>query len=142
MAALLLYSLKDELVSGTVVCERRRPHWWTTEPVPLERGAAQRKGGSEGELDTSRDDLHHSRSGQNLTVLDAPADYKRTDAVLDRVLQNMHRIELEGESMRRPEGAPKTARSEGDRDGSKRSKATAPAPETGGAGEATPGRPA
>jgi DNA replication protein DnaC len=31
------------------------------------------------------------------------------DAVLDRVLQNLHRIELEGESMRRPEGAPKTA---------------------------------
>jgi len=67
------------------------------------------------------------------------------DAVLDRVLQNLHRIELEGESMRRPEGAAKTAgtaRSESDRDGSKRSKATAPTPETGGAGEATPGRPA
>jgi DNA replication protein DnaC len=28
------------------------------------------------------------------------------DAVLDRVLQNLHRIELAGESMRRPEGAP------------------------------------
>ncbi len=67
------------------------------------------------------------------------------DAVLDRVLANLHRIEMEGESMRRPEGAPKTAgthRRESDRDGSKRSKATAPAPETGGAGEATPGRPA
>ncbi len=67
------------------------------------------------------------------------------DAVLDRVLQNLHRIELEGESMRRPEGAPKTAgtaRSGSDRDESKRSKATAPAPETGGAGEASPGRPA
>ena len=66
------------------------------------------------------------------------------DAVLDRVLANLHRIELEGESMRRPEGAPKTAGTarSGDRDGSKRSKTTAPAPETGGAGEATPGRPA
>lgn len=32
------------------------------------------------------------------------------DAVLDRVLQNLHRIELEGESMRRPEAASKTAR--------------------------------
>lgn len=31
------------------------------------------------------------------------------DAVLDRVLQNLHRIELEGESMRRPEGATTTA---------------------------------
>jgi DNA replication protein DnaC len=31
------------------------------------------------------------------------------DAVLDRVLQNLHRIELEGESMRRPEGTPKAA---------------------------------
>jgi len=31
------------------------------------------------------------------------------DAVLDRVLQNLHRIELEGESMRRPENAPTTA---------------------------------
>jgi len=30
------------------------------------------------------------------------------DAVLDRVLQNLHRIELEGESMRRPEGAKTT----------------------------------
>ncbi len=66
------------------------------------------------------------------------------DAVLDRVLANLHRIELEGESMRRPEGAPKTAGTarSSDRDGSKRSKTTAPAPETGGAGEATPGRPA
>jgi len=31
------------------------------------------------------------------------------DAVLDRVLQNLHRIELEGESMRRPENASTTA---------------------------------
>ncbi|MGI8807177.1 MAG: ATP-binding protein, partial [Acidimicrobiales bacterium] len=31
------------------------------------------------------------------------------DAVLDRVLANLHRIELEGESMRRPEGTPKAA---------------------------------
>jgi DNA replication protein DnaC len=31
------------------------------------------------------------------------------DAVLDRILSNLHRIELEGESMRRPENAPTTA---------------------------------
>ena len=32
------------------------------------------------------------------------------DAVLDRILQNLHRIELEGESMRRPDNASGTAR--------------------------------
>ena len=32
------------------------------------------------------------------------------DAVLDRVLQNVHRIELDGESMRRPEATPGPAR--------------------------------
>ncbi len=31
------------------------------------------------------------------------------DAVIDRVLQNLHRIELAGESMRRPQGAPTKA---------------------------------
>ena len=31
------------------------------------------------------------------------------DAVLDRLLQNVHRIELEGESMRRPDNTPTTA---------------------------------
>jgi DNA replication protein DnaC len=32
------------------------------------------------------------------------------DAVLDRLLQNVHRIELDGESMRRPEGPPDPGR--------------------------------
>ncbi len=58
------------------------------------------------------------------------------DAVLDRVLQNVHRIELEGESMRRPETATTSAaedRGERDRDGKKRPQGPTPAPDTDGA---------
>lgn len=40
---------------------------------------------------------------------DAMGDPTVADAVLDRVLQNLHRIELQGESMRRPDRAPTTA---------------------------------
>jgi len=64
------------------------------------------------------------------------------DAVLDRVLQNLHRIELEGESMRRPETATTTTaegKGERDRDGKKRPQGSTPAPETDGA-EAPPAR--
>ena len=39
------------------------------------------------------------------------------DAVLDRVLQNLHRVELAGESMRRPEGAPAVGADPPARDG-------------------------
>ena len=57
------------------------------------------------------------------------ADDKRTDAVLDRLLSNLHRIELEGESMRRPESAPKTtgARSARGRSGAKKADGSTPA---------------
>ncbi|MGH9185571.1 MAG: IS21-like element helper ATPase IstB [Acidimicrobiales bacterium] len=58
------------------------------------------------------------------------------DAVLDRVLQNLHRIELEGESMRRPEGASNTAGGgdgERGRTGAKRANRSAPAHDAGGA---------
>jgi len=51
------------------------------------------------------------------------------DAVLDRLLSNLHRIDLEGESMRRPESAPKTtgARSERGRSGAKKADGSTPA---------------
>lgn len=55
------------------------------------------------------------------------------DAVLDRVLANLHRIELEGESMRRPEGASRTAGGGGGRKGAKRASAPAPAHDADGA---------
>jgi len=50
------------------------------------------------------------------------------DAVLDRVLQHLHRIELEGESMRRPEGASKTGGEDGGerRSGAKRATRSPP----------------
>jgi len=54
------------------------------------------------------------------------------DAVLDRVLQNLHRIELEGESMRRAEGEAKTTDQRG-RNGAKRAVRSAPADDAGGA---------
>ncbi len=41
-----------------------------------------------------------ARLAQNLEVVDAPAHHKRTDAVLDRLLQSAQRVELQGESMR------------------------------------------
>jgi len=43
----------------------------------------------------------------------SPYEYKRTDAVLDRVLQGAQRIELEGESMRRTETAAPSRRRNG-----------------------------
>lgn len=49
------------------------------------------------------------------------------DAVLDRVLQNLHRIELEGESMRRSEGAPGPARTRGANKTTKRATPDRPA---------------
>ncbi|MGH3858483.1 IS21-like element helper ATPase IstB, partial [Actinokineospora sp.] len=49
------------------------------------------------------------------------------DAVLDRVLQNLHRIELEGESMRRPEGASKTGGERGRAKGPKQADRSADA---------------
>lgn len=52
------------------------------------------------------------------------------DAVLDRVLANLHRIELEGESMRRAEGETKTSGQRG-RNGAKRAGRSAPAEGTG-----------
>jgi DNA replication protein DnaC len=54
------------------------------------------------------------------------------DAVLDRVLQNLHRIELEGESMRRPESASTTAgATKRGQSGAKRVTTPAPAPDAG-----------
>ncbi len=50
------------------------------------------------------------------------------DAVLDRVLQNLHRIELEGESMRRPETKSKAS---GGGNGAKRADRSAPANDAG-----------
>jgi len=44
---------------------------------------------------------------------EAIAEPTVADAVLDRVLHNLHRIELEGESMRRPEHAPNNPRAGG-----------------------------
>lgn len=58
---------------------------------------------------------------------DAMGEPTVADAVLDRVLSNLHRIELEGESMRRPENAPTTAGGRGGRSGAKRT--TRPAPD-------------
>ena len=59
------------------------------------------------------------------------------DAVLDRVLQNLHRIELEGESMRRPQDTPTTdSPNSPEQRGENRTKRTnrpAPAHETGAA---------
>jgi DNA replication protein DnaC len=46
------------------------------------------------------------------------------DAVMDRVLQHLHRIELVGESMRRPEGASKTSSDEQDANGSRAKRTT------------------
>ena len=58
------------------------------------------------------------------------------DAVLDRVVANLHRIELEGESMRRPEGTPKAA---GDADhGRARSKGASSSPAPGAASTGKP----
>jgi DNA replication protein DnaC len=59
------------------------------------------------------------------------------DAVVDRVLSNLHRIELQGESMRRPESASTTAGGT-KRGGSGAKRATRPAPahDAGGAGGA------
>ena len=55
------------------------------------------------------------------------------DAVLDRVLQNLHRIELEGESMRRPQSASTTAGGgQRGRNGAKRANRPAPAHDGGG----------
>ena len=50
------------------------------------------------------------------------------DAVLDRMLQNLHRIELEGESMRRPENTPTTT-GVTKRGPSKAKQASTPAPD-------------
>ena len=55
------------------------------------------------------------------------------DAVLDRVLANLHRIELEGESMRRPPGASNTSGGEGGRNRAK--PANRPAPHDAGRAE-------
>ncbi|MGH9041524.1 MAG: ATP-binding protein [Acidimicrobiia bacterium] len=44
---------------------------------------------------------------------DALGEPTIADAVLDRVLQNLHRIELDGESMRRPDAASRTASTRG-----------------------------
>ena len=52
------------------------------------------------------------------------------DAVLDRMLQNLHRIELEGESMRRPENTPTTP-GVTKRGPSKAKQASTPAPDAG-----------
>ncbi|MDQ1585714.1 MAG: hypothetical protein QOH80_1079, partial [Actinomycetota bacterium] len=52
------------------------------------------------------------------------------DAVLDRVLSNLHRIELQGESMRRPEGVSTTA------DGAQRSGSRAKRVKAAPAGDA------
>lgn len=57
------------------------------------------------------------------------------DAVLDRVLANLHRIELEGESMRRAEGETKTSGQRG-RNEAKRAARSAPADDAGGGAEA------
>ncbi len=56
------------------------------------------------------------------------------DAVLDRVLANLHRIEMEGESMRRPETASKTT-GEGDSARAKGTATSAPAQNDPGAGK-------
>ncbi len=57
------------------------------------------------------------------------------DAVLDRVLQNLHRIELEGESMRRPEGTPK-APGDADHDRARaKGASSSPAPDAAGTGK-------
>ena len=59
------------------------------------------------------------------------------DAVLDRLLQNLHRIELEGESMRRPESASTTAGgTKRGQSGAKRVTRPAPAPDAGDTGDA------
>jgi DNA replication protein DnaC len=49
------------------------------------------------------------------------------DAVLDRVLQNVHRIELDGESLRRPVGAPDPKRTDNATKTTKRSTPARPA---------------
>jgi len=57
------------------------------------------------------------------------------DAVLDRLLQNLHRIELEGESMRRPENASTTAGTKRGGSGAKRVSTTTPAHDAGDSAE-------
>ena len=64
------------------------------------------------------------------------------DAVLDRILQNLHRIELEGESMRRPENAPSApstpAGTKRGQSGPKRVTRPAPAPDAAAAADERP----
>jgi len=57
------------------------------------------------------------------------------DAVLDRLLQNLHRIELEGESMRRPENASTAAGTKRGGNGTKRVTSPAPAHDAGDSAE-------
>jgi len=64
---------------------------------------------------------------------EAMAEPTVADAVLDRVLANLHRIDLVGESMRRPEGASKAGAGERrGRTGAKAAGRAAPAHDAGG----------
>ena len=79
-------------VVDSVAVEPSRPP-----SVLVEAKSASKKESPSGQEITSST----ARFRRNPAVLDALIHYKRTDAVLDRLLENLQRVELQGDSMRK-----------------------------------------